>query len=419
MGRLKFAALMTLMAVLLLMSPAVNTQGVPCVIRGTVTYDGAGVSGAQVSDSTESVTSGGGGSYSIEATSGSSVTVTATYNGHSASITVGTPADGGFVDGQNIAISSGGGGGGSGGSGGGGGGYYTPAPTPVPTPVPTPTPSPSYRLDVPMPASTTLGTVPVGIAGTQVTVPYGYLFTDVVKNDSLEAPIAVGDNASGRLLVTVDETGSQSGTIRSINLLAKKTLILGSQQIGVALDILLSNLPASSSLNFDLKPTDSVDMAAVNAQLAGYTDKKFSSTPLLVIEATKNGIQNGRDITSAKFTFTVPRPASFDLNDTYYVVRQSDGMMEVLNATLVGSPGADPLTFEVVSPHGLSTFSMVKMSLAQPTPAPVRSTPQSTPTPTPADSSLGGGLYTLVIGIAVGVIGGAGVMFLILRIGGR
>ncbi len=53
-------------------------------------------------------------------------------------------------------------------------------------------------------------------------------------------------------------------------------------------------------------------------------------------------------------------PAGFDPSADYYVIRQSDGMMEVLNATLVGSPDADPLTYEVVSPHGLSTFSMVK-----------------------------------------------------------
>lgn len=417
MGRLKFTALMALMVMLLVMAPAVNMQGVPCVIRGIVTYDGAGVSGAQVSDSTESVTSGGGGSYSVEATSGSSVTVTATYNGHSASITVGTPSGGGFVDGQNIAISSGGGSGGSGGSSGSGGGYSTPVPTPVPTPTPTPTPTPPNRLYVPMPASTTIGTVAIGIAGTQVTVPMGNLFTDVVKNGTLEVPIAVGDNATGRLLITVDEAGSQSGTIRTMDLLANKILTVGGQQIGVALDISLSNLPAGSSLNFDLKSTDSVDMTAVNAQLAAYTDKKFSATPLLVFEATKNGIQNGRDITGAKFTFTVPRPVGFSPNDTYYVVRQSDGMMEVLNATLIDSRDADLLTFEVVSPHGLSTFSLVKKELAQPSTAQVTSTPQSTPMPT--DDGIRGSLYMMIIGLVVGVIGGAGAMFLVLRVGGR
>jgi hypothetical protein len=151
-----------------------------------------------------------------------------------------------------------------------------------------------------MPASTTVGGVQVGIAGTQVTVAMGHLFTDVIQNGTLEVPVAVGDNATGRLVIGVDESGSQSGTIRTMDLLANKTLVVGGQQIGVSMDVSLSNLPAGSSFNFDLGPTDSVDMAAVNAQLAAYTDKKFSSTPLLLFEATKNGLQNGRDITGAR-----------------------------------------------------------------------------------------------------------------------
>jgi hypothetical protein len=295
----------------------------------------------------------------------------------------------------------------------GGGTVYTP-PTPTPTPVPTSVPP--NRLDTILPSQVTVGTVSVGIAGTQVTVPYGYLFNDVIKNGTLEAPIAVGDNAMGKLVITVDPSGSQSGTIRTMDLIANKTLVVGGQQIGVAMDISLSNLPPGSSFNFDLKPTDSVDMVAVNAQLAAYTDKKFSSTPLLVFEATKNGIQNGRDITGAKFTFTVPRPADFDPSADYYVIRQSDGMMEVLNATLVGSPDADPLTYEVVSPHGLSTFSMVKAesSTVAPTVAPT-SAPSSTPA---SESPDGVGGYLVIIGaFVIGAASGMAVltMFLWLR----
>jgi hypothetical protein len=269
---------------------------------------------------------------------------------------------------------------------------------------------------VPLPASTTVGTVFVSIKGDQVTVPYGYLFNDVVKDGRLEVPVAVGDNASGKLVITVDPSGSQTGTIRSMDLIANKTLTVGGQQIGVALDISLSNLPAGSSFNFDLKPTDSVDMAAVNAQLAAYTDKKFSPTPLLVFEATKNGIQNGRDILGAKFTFTVPRPAGFDPSAAYYVIRQSDGMMEVLNATLVGSPDADPLTYEVVSPHGLSTFSLVKAESSRPAVAPTVA-PTSAPSPTPAPEGVTGGLsgYLVIFGAFVlGAVSGMAVLVLVL-----
>ena len=375
------------------------------MIRGVVTYDGSPVSAEVSASPGGSTTCGGDGSYGVDTISGTAVTVTATYNGHSASISVGTPADGGFVDGQNIAISSSSGGGGSsGGDYGGGGSYSTPAPTPVPTPTPTPTPTPPNRLDVPLPTSTTVGTVQVGIAGTQVTVPMGHLFTDVIQNGTLEVPVAVGDNATGRLVIRVDESGSQTGTIRSMDLFATKTLVIGSQHIGISMDISLSNLPAGSSFSFDLMPTDSVDMAAVNAQLAAYTDKKFSATPLLVFEATKNGIQNGRDITGAKFTFTVPRPAGFDPSADYYVIRQSDGMMEVLNATLIGSPDADPLTYEVVSPHGLSTFSLVKAEASRPTVAPTVA-PTATSVPTPAPTGLTG--YLVIVGaFVIGVVAG-------------
>jgi hypothetical protein len=84
----------------------------------------------------------------------------------------------------------------------------------------------------------------------------------------------------------------------------------------------------------------------------------------------------------------VPRPASFDPSAYYYVIRQSDGMMEVLNATLICSPDADPLTYEVVSPHGLSTFSMVKSEASRPTVAPTAA-PTATPVPTPASAGIG------------------------------
>lgn len=297
-------------------------------------------------------------------------------------------------------------------SSGGGGSSYTPMPTPAPTPRPTPTPSPPYRLDAPLPSGTTVGTVSVGISGTQVSVPYGYLFTDVVKGGHLDVPVAVGDNASGRLAIDVDQSGSQTGTIRAMHLIANKTLLLGSQQIGVVIDLSLADLPAGSGVSFDLKPTDSVDMAAVNAQLATYGDKKFSPGPLLVFEATKNGLQNGKDITGAKLTFTVPRPSGFDPSAAYYVIRQSDGMMEVLNATLVGSPAADPLTFEVVSPHGLSTFSIVKAEAALATAAP---TVAPTPSPAPAPESAGVTGYLAIFGtFVVGIVSGMIVMVVFL-----
>jgi predicted lipid-binding transport protein (Tim44 family) len=85
-------------------------------------------------------------------------------------------------------------------------------------------------------------------------------------------------------------------------------------------------------------------------------------------------------------------------------------MMEVLNATLIGSPDADPLTYEVVSPHGLSTFSLVRAESSRPA---VVSTavPTATPVPAPAPEGITGGMSgylvifgTFVLGAFAGVI---------------
>ena len=70
------------------------------------------------------------------------------------------------------------------------------------------------------------------------------------------------------------------------------------------------------------------------------------------------------------------------------MVRESDGAYDLLKATLVSSPDADPLTFEVVSPRGLSTFSLVKAATNKPmsTPYPeVTDMPTALPTATPGE----------------------------------
>ncbi len=205
-----------------------------------------------------------------------------------------------------------------------------------------PTPVPPYRLDTPLPSKVTIGTVPVRIEGTQVSVPSGYLFSDVIKNNTFEAPITMNDGATGKLIVTVEPSGSQTGTITSMHLLAEKTLKIGGQEIGVKVDISLADLPVGSGISFDLLGPDAVDIDKVNEQLSTYSDRKFSPAPLLAFKATKNGLENGKDILGATLTFTVPRPASFDPNATYYVVRENDGAYDILNATLISSAGRRP-----------------------------------------------------------------------------
>ncbi|OPY25326.1 MAG: hypothetical protein A4E28_03188 [Methanocella sp. PtaU1.Bin125] len=299
-------------------------------------------------------------------------------------------------------------------SGGGGGSYYTP---PVITPSPTPSPVPPNRLDTPLPSKVNIGGVPVTISGTQVSVPLGYLFTEVIKNNVFEAPITMNDGGAAKLSITVEPSGSQTGTIKSMHLIAEKTLINGGQEIGVTVDIALAGLPSGSSISFDLLETNATDMAKVNEQLSAYSDRRFSTAPLLAFKATKNGLENGKDILGATFTFTVPRPDDFDPGAAYYVVRENDGAYDILNATLIGSPGADPLVFEVVSPRGLSTFSVVKGNANTPvvTPAPATPTPAPAATPAPANG-MGGltGILVLLGTFTVGLVAGAGILVFVL-----
>ncbi len=97
------------------------------------------------------------------------------------------------------------------------------------------------------------------------------------------------------------------------------------------------------------------------------------------------------------------------------MVRENDGAYDILNAMLISSPDADPLVFEVVSPRGLSTFSVVKAEAKAPVITPVPATP--TPAPTPAPAGLGGGLtgYLIVFGtFVIGAVAGMGVLVLVL-----
>ena len=108
------------------------------------------------------------------------------------------------------------------------------------------------------------------------------------------------------------------------------------------MDISLADLPVGSGISFDLLGLDAVDINKVNEQLSTYSDRKFSTAPLLAFKATKNGLENGKDILGATFTFTVPGPPAFDPSATYYVVRENDGAYDILNATLISSADADP-----------------------------------------------------------------------------
>ena len=83
--------------------------GIPCVVRGNVTFDGVPVDGALVvSSMNTSDVSFNGGDYGVDVVGGASgLWVVATYQGHSGGVNLSrTPDAGGFVY-QDVAIVSG------------------------------------------------------------------------------------------------------------------------------------------------------------------------------------------------------------------------------------------------------------------------------------------------------------------------
>ena len=193
------------------------------------------------------------------------------------------------------------------GGGGGGGGYtiVTPTPTPVPTPVP------ADEISVSPPTRLTVNNVPVRIQGDQISVQTGYLLTEAIGNGTFEVPVSGDDNASCKLVITVEPSGSQSGTIKSMYLIANKTLQKGDQEISVSVNVSLAGLPADSSLGFELLDPGTVDMDGFNAQMAEYGYTRFGTVPMFAFKATKSGLQNGVDITGAILTFTSTTASRF------------------------------------------------------------------------------------------------------------
>ncbi|HEY3274102.1 MAG TPA: hypothetical protein VGJ92_10080 [Methanocella sp.] len=332
-----------------------NGQGFPCIVRGQVLYNGDPAQGAVVvaapgdSDTTNST-----GYYGVTAASGSIVTITATYNGHQATITVNTPSGGRFVEGRNIAI------------------VYVPPATPTPAPTPTPVPG-SFH--------TTIAGVSVTVSGNTITAPSGTTLSSILTGGQATIPAGEGT-------ITVDITarpGSNTGTITGIHIADSSTGTLNGAPATISASADLDDLP-SGSVGFSAsvsQPTQQ-QIDAANGWLAGRS-RSISGTPLAVVEVDKNGITNADLVNgTAKFTLTMAKPAGFSPTKHYTVIRRSDTGYEELTAT-VKSTTATTVTFEIVSPHGFSVFLLVETAPADttPTPLPTPATPPASPTKAP------------------------------------
>ena len=120
------SAIIVLVALVIFQHAAIAQSAPPTSVAGTITVNGVPTNGVSVSGGGGSDTTHHGGRYAFDVTPGT-ITVTATYQGYSSSVSF-TIASGGFQpEDINIVIPT---------------ATATPTPTPTPTATPTPTPTP-------------------------------------------------------------------------------------------------------------------------------------------------------------------------------------------------------------------------------------------------------------------------------------
>ncbi len=138
--------------VLVAISNVATAQAVPpASVAGTVTVNGVPTDGVSVSGGGGSDVTHGGGKYAFDVTPGT-VTITASYSGHSGSSGSFDIASGDFaIKNMDIVVPV---------------STPTPVPTPVPTPAPTPVPTPA-----PAPGSSDPTPVPVTPVATPTPTP--------------------------------------------------------------------------------------------------------------------------------------------------------------------------------------------------------------------------------------------------------
>jgi hypothetical protein len=185
-----------------------------------------------------------------------------------------------------------------------------------------------------------------------------------VEDGRLVVPIS-GANAS--LTLTLSDVNDTRASITSIVLNVEQNYTVNEGGATLQVSAGLNDVPLNASLNISVLPPSAVNMTLVNDVLQD--SGRQAGTPLCVIDVSKVNLANGVDVGWATFNITIPVPSGFDPSAPYYVVRQGDDANEVLNATVVAMAGNEA-TFQVVSPHGFSTFTLVEATSPSPTPMP-------------------------------------------------
>lgn len=240
-----------------------------------------------------------------------------------------------------------------------GGSSSPPAATYVPV-TPSPTPIPGYELEIRIPDTITVHDVQLSIREDVLYAPGGTALSEVLGNDTFEVVLPSYDNSTSKLTATIDLINTSAAAFQSVRLTSEKTLVLNGRQANVAINATLAGWPAGGCLDVILLEPAPLDTARINDQLGAYVDKEYEPDPLAVVDIKKSGLENGKDILDSCIIIKIERSGDIDRNATYGALRQSDGIYELLNATLLSGSNADQMVFEIRSPGGFSEFTLVK-----------------------------------------------------------
>lgn len=187
-------------------------------------------------------------------------------------------------------------------------------------------------------------------------------------------------------------TGSATGdaaTVKGIRLEIGKQAPIEAGGVRVMAEATMNAVPVDSSVDLLVLAPESVDLGRVSEAL-NLSGTRLDGGALAAVEIDRSGLENGRDIGSATLTFQFPKPAGFDPAKRYCVVRQDGSASEVLDARYLGEGANQTVSFDAVSPHGFSTFTLVM------TAAPAASaTPRAT-----ASGGSGDGLWGILVVMA-------------------
>ncbi|WP_424358675.1 hypothetical protein [Methanocella sp. MCL-LM] len=234
--------------------------------------------------------------------------------------------------------------------------------SPVTTPTPAAVPTPRYFEDI----NGTVDAQFLNLTGNTVYAPEGTRMDSLVRDGRIAMQMRSPENETDSFMVLrVSPVNNSTATVTDASLVSRKEASLNGRNVTVYASADLNGIPSNATLGIKVTAPEDINESRVPEALSHAGLNNNSSKVLAVVEVIKENLENGRDIKSGSLTITIPRPADFDTDGSYKVIRESDGQYSLLDARLIGSPDVETLTFEIVSPGGFSTFTLVVVA-AQP-----------------------------------------------------